>query len=107
MSDKNEKNNIKSTNLCTKAFDYDKIKGSLVVRNRLPGDFIRLYPQQGRKKLKDFFIDKKIPRAERGSMCFIACGSEAVWIPGYWALPRSKKEGKNGKVLYIHIWEDA
>ena len=107
VSDKNEKNNIKSTNLCTKAFDYDKIKGSLVVRNRLPGDFIRLYPRQGRKKLKDFFIDKKIPRAERDSMCFIACGSEAVWIPGYWALPRSKTEGKNGKVLYIHIWEDA
>ena len=107
VSYKNEKNNIKSTNLYTKAFDYDTIQGKLVARNRLPGDFIRLYPQKGSKKLKDFFIDKKIPRDERDGLCFIACGSEVIWIPGYWALPRSKTEGKTGKALYIHIWEDA
>lgn len=107
ISDKNEKNNIKGSNLYTKAFDYDKINSGLVVRNRLPGDFIRLYPHPGRKKLKDFFIDKKIPRDERDNMCFISCGSEVIWVPGYWVSPCHTAESKTERVLYIHIWEDA
>ncbi|MFR5073392.1 MAG: tRNA lysidine(34) synthetase TilS [Bianqueaceae bacterium] len=34
------------------------------VRTRRPGDYISA--AGGRKKLKDYFIDEKIPRSERG-----------------------------------------
>ncbi|MGI6007538.1 MAG: tRNA lysidine(34) synthetase TilS [Ruminococcus sp.] len=67
----------------TKWIDYDKIKDTLVVRTRLPGDYIVINESGGRKKLKDYFIDQKIPREERDRVLLVADGSEIVWIVGY------------------------
>ena len=46
-----------------KWFDCNKIKGGLVVRSRKSGDKIKL--SMGSKKLKQLFIDLKIPKEER------------------------------------------
>lgn len=46
-----------------KWFDYNKIEGGIVVRSREPGDKIKL--SMGNKKLKELFIDLKIPKEER------------------------------------------
>ena len=46
-----------------KWFDCNKIKGGIVVRSRKPGDKIKL--SMGSKKLKQLFIDLKIPKEER------------------------------------------
>src|SRR5690606_28340596 len=45
--------------------DYDKIESNLIVRNRLPGDRFKPLGGMGFKKLKDFFIDEKVPRLKR------------------------------------------
>ena len=37
---------------------------------------------EGKKKLKDWMIDEKIPREARGSMPLLAKGSEILWIVG-------------------------
>ena len=67
--------------LYTKEFDYDKMKFGLEIRNRKDGDYINL--KGGRKKLKDYFIDMKIPREERDKILLLAKGSQVIWIVGY------------------------
>ncbi len=47
----------------SRGFDLNKIKGGIVVRSRQQGDKIKLVG--GTKKVKDLFIDLKIPREER------------------------------------------
>ena len=47
----------------SKWFDCNKIKGGIIVRSRKSGDKIRL--SMGSKKIKQLFIDLKIPKEER------------------------------------------
>jgi tRNA(Ile)-lysidine synthase len=74
--------------------DADKIQGSLVVRNRRPGDRIRL--RSGTKKLQDFFTDRKIPREQRDAIPLICDENALIWIVGeavhedYRATPQTK-----------------
>jgi len=65
--------------LCTKRFNYDKIKGTLQIRTRKPGDHINIY-KVGTKKLKDEFCDCKIPKECRNSVPLLAMGNEILWI---------------------------
>jgi tRNA(Ile)-lysidine synthase len=55
----------------------------LTVRFPQQGD--RFYPlgAPGQKKLRDFFIDNKIPRAERALIPLVVSSAEIVWIVGY------------------------
>lgn len=64
-----------------KYFDYDKIKDKLCIRNRRDGDYMYPKGMEGRKKIKDIFIDKKIPRDVRDRIPLIALGNEILWIP--------------------------
>jgi tRNA(Ile)-lysidine synthase len=45
--------------------DWDKVKGPFLVRSRLPGDRFAAFPASGSTKLKEYFINKKIPWEER------------------------------------------
>ena len=53
----------------SKWFDYNKIKGEVIVRNRKPGDKIKL--SMGSKKLKQLLIDLKIPKDQRSKIPII------------------------------------
>ena len=66
----------------TKWFDYDKIESTLQIRNRTPGDFIVVTSQGGKKKLKDYLINEKIPQQERDGLILLAQGQEILWIVG-------------------------
>lgn len=70
-------------NLYTKWVDYDRIKGNLVVRTRKNGDFIRVGANLGKKKLKDLFIDMKVPKEERNDVPIVADENEVIWVVGY------------------------
>ncbi|SCI31134.1 MULTISPECIES: tRNA lysidine(34) synthetase TilS [unclassified Romboutsia] len=59
----------KSDKSC-KWFDFNKIKGGIVVRNRKAGDKIKL--SGGSKKIKDLFIDIKVPKEDRSKIPVIA-----------------------------------
>lgn len=71
------------TRINAKAFDLDAMEGDLIVRNRQPGDKIRPLGLGGTKKLKDIFIDKKIPREERETVPIISDQSKIIWIVGH------------------------
>ncbi len=66
----------------TKWFDYDKIH-ELTLRNRQEGDYIVIDDLGRRKKLKDYFINEKVPRDQRDNILLLADGSHIVWIIGY------------------------
>lgn len=68
--------------VCTKWLDYGKIQG-LTLRNRQKGDYIVIDDKGHRKKLKDYFINEKIPRDKRDDILLLADGSHVVWIIGY------------------------
>ena len=70
-------------NKYTKWINCDRIKGNLLLRTRQDGDYIIVNDNGARKKLKDYFIDKKIPRDERNRIWLLARGSEIIWIVGY------------------------
>jgi len=63
----------------TQAFNYDKVTNILEVRTRRPGDKITL-AGLGTKKLKDYFIDTKTPKAKRDQTPLLADGSNILWI---------------------------
>ena len=64
---------------------------SLKVRCRKEGDKVYI-KNVGHKKVKDLFIDKKVPREERKTYPIILKDDEIIWIPGLY-----KKEGKDGR----------
>ncbi len=77
-----EKNDPIPKSSCVKWFDYDKIENAVEMRNRNEGDYIQINALGGRKKLKDYFIDQKIPQKLRDSQILITDGNHVIWIPG-------------------------
>jgi tRNA(Ile)-lysidine synthase len=72
-----------SKELYQKTFDYDIIKGDLHLRNRQQGDKFQPLGMSGTKKLKEYFIDKKIPRSQRNKIKILTDGNNIMWIVGY------------------------
>jgi len=62
--------------------DAEKLPGGCVVRTREAGDVFRPLGMQGSQKLKDWFIDHKIPREQREQQLLLCCGQEVLWIIG-------------------------
>ncbi|RWR04722.1 tRNA lysidine(34) synthetase TilS [Siminovitchia fortis] len=60
-----------------------EIKLPLIVRTRRAGDRIRVKGMNGTKKLKDLFIDEKIPRLQRDCWPVITDRrNQILWVPG-------------------------
>ena len=100
----NEEKNINNTaNICTKKIDYDKIKDKIQLRTRQTGDFISI--KNGRKKIKDIFIDDKIPSDKRDSYPLLVCGKSVIIVGD--RLGTDYYVGQDTKnILYIYIWEE-
>ena len=69
-------------NQYTKWFDYDKINVGLSIRFRKNGDYLTL-SGGGKKKLRRFMIDEKIPENERDRIPILADGDHVLWVVGY------------------------
>lgn len=85
----------------TKWIDYDKIVKSLVLRTRRQGDYMQVFAGGGRKSLKSYLIDEKIPRAERDRMPLLADGGHIVWAIGGRLSERYKINVQTKTVLEI------
>ena len=60
-----------------------EIKLPIIVRNRRKGDFIYIKNLNGKKKIKDIFIDSKIPSILRGSWPIVTdSDNNILWVPG-------------------------
>ena len=63
--------------------DADKLPEHLMLRTRHHGDTIHPLGAPGKKKLKDYFIDKKLPRERRLETPLLADGSRIIWAVGH------------------------
>lgn len=62
----------------------DRLEGPLAVRNRRPGDKFRPVGLGGRKKLQDYFVDRKVALGRRDQVPLVVDGSDRiVWVAGY------------------------
>lgn len=63
--------------------DIKNISFPLTVRSRQPGDRIKLLGLNGTKKIKELFIDLKIPPSQRERIPLVVdAAGEVLWIPG-------------------------
>lgn len=76
---------------------------SVTVRNRRPGDRIRAGRSRSLRKLKDLFIDHKIPRRVRDRIPLLCLGRSVVWIPGLYVL-EPVETGAGGPGRDLETW---
>ncbi|MCK4956609.1 MAG: tRNA lysidine(34) synthetase TilS [Candidatus Cloacimonetes bacterium] len=62
--------------------DLDKTTFPMIIRHRQPGDRFTPYGMKNRKKLKDFFIDEKVPKFERDKVLIICDEDKILWVAG-------------------------
>jgi len=89
--------------ILTKYFDYDKIVGDMILRYRKEGDRFTPLGMSGSKKLKDIFIDMKIPQEERNKIPLICFGEDIGWIVGYRVSDKYKVTSESKNILEINI----
>jgi tRNA(Ile)-lysidine synthase len=64
-------------------FDLREVTGrTLVARNFKRGDRIVPLGMNGSRKVKDVFIDSKLPRGERAKFPIVAADGGILWLPG-------------------------
>ena len=86
-------------------FDLDKLKPPLYLRTREKGDRFHPLGMEGSKKVKDFFIDLKIPLERRKRIPLLIGKDRVVWIVGYRIDERFKVDKDTKAILKVKIYE--
>ena len=84
-------------------FDLQCITMPLTVRRRKEGDRISPLGAQGHKKIKDLFIDKKIPARERDMIPIVAMNDQPIWVTGICMDSRVKVTPGTKKILKLSL----
>lgn len=85
-------------------FDYELIEEkNIIVRSRKDGDKIELPGVNGSKKIKDIFIDLKIPLTNRYKFPIIETDDNIIWLAGIRRSKHAYISKKTKKFLYIII----
>ncbi|HNQ65535.1 MAG TPA: tRNA lysidine(34) synthetase TilS [Smithella sp.] len=90
----------------TACLDWSKIAPPLVVRNRRDGDWIQPLGMRGRQKIKKYFIDHKIPVAQRDDLLLLVDRLSVVYIEHRHISDRVKISPATKSVLKLAITPD-
>jgi tRNA(Ile)-lysidine synthase len=85
------------------AFDLEQLALPLIVRSRLPGDRFRPFGLNGRKKLKEFFIDQKVSEGVRDHVPIVTDQREILWVAGFRQSEHGKITATTKKILHLSI----
>jgi len=77
--------------------------GDLAVRNARPGDWFRPLGMGGKKKLKEFFIDRRIPRSRRVRVPLVEVGGAIAWVAGEQVDERFRPTGGERRCLHVQV----
>lgn len=81
--------------------DADKLCGNILIRSRRDGDRFIPLGMKDFKKLKDFFIDEKVPKYDRDLVPLFADGEKLFWICGHRIDNRVKVDESTTRYLMI------
>lgn len=84
-------------------FDFSTLAFPLKVRKWKQGDFFHPLGMEGKKKLSDFFIDKKIALSDKEKIYVLESGGEIIWVVGHRIDDRFKVLHDTRKMLKISI----
>lgn len=98
-----EKANSLKSDKCLGCFDSTSIEFPITVRNFNKGDSFMPYGMNVIKKLKNYFIDEKIPRFLRYQIPIFVCRGEIMWVGGMRVDERFKVRDKRKKVMTIRL----
>jgi tRNA(Ile)-lysidine synthase len=87
-------------------FDAQTVSFPLVLRTRKPGDRIQPLGMEGYKKVKDIFIDEKVPPIERTQWPLLADQEGILWIPGLKRANRGKVVEATTEIMTISFITD-
>ena len=87
--------------------DESAVRGSLRIRLRRNGDRFHPLGLNGTKKLKDFFMDRKIPREERDRIPLLVDREDGkdhiIWVIGLQMSGDYRITESSGKILRIGV----
>ncbi len=86
-----------------KAFDYDKILGKPCIRKRMSGDRIVINRAGNQRKLKNEFIDRKVPENMRDDVLLICDDAGVLWAAGVRRSERALIDDDTQSVLEVTI----
>jgi tRNA(Ile)-lysidine synthase len=87
----------------TAFFDMEALCFPLILRNFRPGDRFSPLGLGGSQKLKKFFINNKVPRAERSKCPLLLSREKIIWVVGYRIDDSVKVRPSTQKVLKVEL----
>lgn len=89
------------------ALDGSRLTGPLRLRRRRPGDRFRPEGATGSRKIQDFFVDRKVPRALRDAWPLLVDAEAIVWVTGLRADQRFLAQPQVGNLLWVGLTHDG
>ncbi len=83
--------------------DLKKTGKILSIRSVAQGDSFRPLNAPGRKKVSDFFIDRKVPKAEREDALVVTSKGRITWLVGHEIDDRFKVGAGTGHILILEL----
>jgi tRNA(Ile)-lysidine synthase len=84
--------------------DGVKIRGRLRLRQRKAGDRFKPLGMAGSKKLKDYFIDKKIAQDQRDRVPLLVDDDNIIWIVGHQMNDDYKLTSETKRIIKFTFW---
>jgi len=102
--DRGEENWEKNDDAWSAWLDFEKTGERFTIRTRQAGDIIRPLGMGGQSvKIREFFINMKIPRKQRNYWPIVCAGREIAWIPGMRIAHTFRLTQKTGKVVRMTL----
>jgi tRNA(Ile)-lysidine synthase len=102
--ERSNKNGIDLKSNKNKAFfDYGRLHLPIYVRGFEPGDSFIPFGMEGKKKVKDLFIELKIPRTKRTNIPLLFSQDNIVWVVGLRRSEEAKVIDSTNRVLTLEI----
>lgn len=87
--------------LSKKYLDYDLLTGKLSLRNRRSGDRFNPFGMKGSKKIKDYFVDKKVSSDDRSKVLFLMNDDEIAYVVGHDIADKYRASSKTKNYLNV------
>ena len=84
--------------------DMDRVRFPLIIRNPRPGDRFVPLGMTGSVKIKDFFINNKVPPNLRARVPLVQSADKIIWVGGMRIAEGVKITGTTKSVLKITLF---